>query len=445
VQIPTAVTSLASRLRKPWPIVRSLPIALAIVGLTGCNAMQNRQGPPPIIDGAQVEAASANKFVLLRALASDASIRGELPSDWYLVAEAGFNFIDDQCRAYFDELFFLNRRAERLKTGLTVADKTTAAILAVTGATTPTMNIVAQAFGVGIHAVDLIAGTYLYQLPPATTQGFVTKLQTAYRRGAARNRSQIDTPTAAYHAIQRYLDLCLPPRIEAEINKQVNGTTARAVIGDGSTVDIETASPPGPAPVDTLVLPSAPRRAIEPGNRQSNVRPGITDQTPKFPEAADLLTPYREKLHTQRYVVSVQDSLCVPASERGTVGPMTKALVAIFEASYRRATKDGKLSDAEVAEIKGQGTCVLGGPRNYFEKRTYPDNADGVSAVANLIAGLRRTAAGKDLPEGTTLEGARDVIAQVRADPTIRPKLTLQMPAGMEKQVTRDLLLALPK
>ena len=85
------------------------------------------------------------------------------------------------------------------KSGLAAGAQTTAAILAVTGATTATMNIVAQAFGLSILGTDLVAGTYLYRLPPSATQMFVSKLQTAYRRGAAAKRSEISTPTSALY------------------------------------------------------------------------------------------------------------------------------------------------------------------------------------------------------------------------------------------------------
>jgi hypothetical protein len=362
VQILTAVVSLAPRLRKPWPIARSLPIALAIMTLTACNGLQYRHGPPPIIEGPKVEAASANKLQLLRALAQDASIGGDRASDWYLIAEAGFNFVDDQCRAYFDELFFLDRRADRIKTGLVVADKTTAAILAVTGATMPTMNIVAQAFGFAVHATDLIAGTYLYRLPPATTQGFVVKLQSAYRRGASANRAMIDTPTAAYYAIQRYLDLCLPPRIEAEIAKQIAGTTARAVISDDSIVDLETASIPAPEVGPRVIPPLVRERVIV----------GSTDPLAKRRPIPD----DQKKRVTDLFLQSVQAAICAPQTT-GKLDPPTVVAIREYLTARRgpvpsSITLDNKLVRTQLqAATTDVPDCRLAGFLSPFEVATF--------------------------------------------------------------------------
>jgi len=123
--------------------------------------------------------------------------------------------------SYFNDLFFLNREKDELKTGLAAAGATAAAVMGVTGATTKSISIVAQAFGLGAVATDLVAGTYLYQVPPATALGFVKELQLAYRNGLAQRKSMINSPSTSYHAIQDYLTLCLPPTIEAKIAEHV--------------------------------------------------------------------------------------------------------------------------------------------------------------------------------------------------------------------------------
>src|SRR5262249_40901474 len=118
------------------------------------------------------------------------------------------------------------RERDQLKSGILATAATTAAILGVTGASITSMTVVAQAFGLGAAATDLIAGTYLSNLPPATTQGFVKEMQLPNREGAALKRTEINTPTAAYHVIQSYLALCLPPTIEAKIGEHIATTRA---------------------------------------------------------------------------------------------------------------------------------------------------------------------------------------------------------------------------
>lgn len=225
-----------------------------MLGLAGCAGFDQRKGLDPVINGAAVQSASSNKALLLDALARDAGFGPGESIDYFTVAEAGFNYVDDQCRAYFDNLFFLDRGREQIKSGLTAAGQTTAAILGVTGAAAPSLAIVAQAFGFAANATDMVTGTYLYRLPPATTQGFVEKLQLAFRDAAAANRARINTPTAAYYLIQRYLDLCLPPTIEAEITKHIGSASAISVpAGGGSLFSVESVGAPA------TVLRQAPR------------------------------------------------------------------------------------------------------------------------------------------------------------------------------------------
>ena len=160
------------------------------LGLAGCSELNLRKCPAPVIDSSSVEAATNNQIVIIRALARDAGYDPDSSVDYYRVAEAGFNYVDDQCRAYFDEIFFIDRERSQLKSGLAAASGTTAAILGVTNASTLTLSVVASAFGFASAATDILAGTYLYALPPATTQGLVNKLQAAYRGAAATVRSE---------------------------------------------------------------------------------------------------------------------------------------------------------------------------------------------------------------------------------------------------------------
>jgi hypothetical protein len=134
----------------------------------------------------------------------------------------------------------------------------------------------------------------------------------------------------------------------------------------------------------------------------------------------------------------------VPGNEIGVPGPTTKALIAIFEASpHTKTNNNGKLDAKEIAQIRGQGPCVAGGGRNFFEKLTY-DDADGKEALMQLIVALNKVP-GPQLATTLTLDQVRDRISQVRADPTINAKLKLQLPATLSNQVTKDFLAALPR
>jgi hypothetical protein len=228
---------------------------------------------------------------------------------------AGFNYVDDQCSSYFDYLFHLDRGREQLKSGVIATSATTAAILGVTRASAPSLAIVAAAFGLASEATDIVAGTYLYRLPPATTQGFVAKLQFAFRDEAAKKRAQINSPTTAYYLVQRYLNLCLPPTIEAEIIKQISTAGARAVPGNsGSLFTVESVGAPPPVALRPATQVKSPviRNISAPLPKPEPVIPRI-DSDPRF-------TPRDKKLFPSQ-IKAWQVGLCVEPAD-GKLGPL---------------------------------------------------------------------------------------------------------------------------
>src|SRR5262249_3935432 len=110
-------------------------VALCLAfSLGGCADWDKRRGIDPSISPAALKLSPSNQMRILAALANDASISLGAPGSWYEVSQAGFNFVDDECRAYFNAIFFLNRDKDQLKSGLSAVGATTAAILGVTGA-----------------------------------------------------------------------------------------------------------------------------------------------------------------------------------------------------------------------------------------------------------------------------------------------------------------------
>jgi hypothetical protein len=297
-----------------WVVKFTLAGSLT-AGLLACTpyGWENRYGPDPIMDGVAVKHASENQLLILRALADDAQITFSSNTDWYQVAQAGFNYVDDECRLYFNGLFFLNRDREQIKAGLTAAGATTAAILGVTGASTASMAIVAQAFGLGASVTDVVAGTYLYQLPPASTLAFVKQLQLAYREGAAARNSSIRTSSwAAYYTIQEYLSLCLPPTIEARIAEHV--ATARAVPDPTSGgIGITVVSPP---PISRAAL----RASIV---SDVNAPLPASLQTPRIP-GKNRFGPFEQSMSVSD-IKTIQAALCSKVDgDLGDVGSETR-------------------------------------------------------------------------------------------------------------------------
>ncbi|MEZ2329640.1 hypothetical protein AB6802_07945 [Mesorhizobium sp. RCC_202] len=315
-------------------------------------------GVPPVIDAASVEQSSNRISRIMNALARDTG-----GGTYYDLTEAGFNYVDDRCMEYFSELYYLDRRREATKAGLGAFSQTTNAILAATGASSLSMVAVTQAFGLASNLTDIAAGTYLYQLPPATTLTFVRKLQGAYRDAVAAKASQIDTPTASYHLIQDYLSLCLPPVIEAKLVEHVADAAATPVKGGSISnieIDVRTNSP----------LPRKPEIIQEVRQPAKPVIKRVVEQT-------NTIGSFEPKLSHVR-VASIQRALCVSPAD-GILNDATRAAVDEFfrgvqqgasGVTYPSARQNGIRSVHDAMLLKAEktvGTCVPSRDTSAFE------------------------------------------------------------------------------
>ncbi|MCP3413595.1 hypothetical protein NLM16_05725 [Bradyrhizobium brasilense] len=292
--------------------------------LSGCLNDERNRGLNPIIQPTSVEVAAQNQTRILTALSIDYGIPQTNSTYWYDVSLAGFNYVDDQCRLYFNDLFFLDRERQQIKAGLTATGATAAAIMGVTGASATSLAIVSQAFGLGNISTDLVAGTYLYQTPPSAALTFVRELQLAYRDGIANRRALVTTPSAAYHVIQDYLALCLPPAIEAKIAEHIaNAKAAPDPLKSGAGTDFG---------LTVVTVPQITRAEL-----RQQILKASTEQMPAPPRSgpsnSDGLNPTELSMGLKE-VKALQAMLCVnPDGHLGAAGSETrKELIAFLTA-----------------------------------------------------------------------------------------------------------------
>lgn len=279
----------------------------------------------------------------MTALRADAGFMTGSDPDWYDVTLAGFNYVDDRCAEYFDTLFKLNRKKEALKSGLSAFDQTSSAIMSITGTAEVTMQVIAQAFGLASNMTDIVAGTYLFELPPATTQKFVDETLHAYRNGAESNRSLINSPTFAYGYIRGYLNLCLPATIEGKLVDHIGG--ARAVAdGGGAGADLAVRVVSDVSAFDVRALREP--KGIDEG------LPGIPPVS--FPKG------YEEMVTVPEWV-TIQTLLCLKPD--GKNGPLTRQAVIDFYSGRGDDRKDINVTgilESDVRRLKDLSQ-LLGG------------------------------------------------------------------------------------
>ncbi len=324
-----------------------VPTAIALL-LAGCGAsgIGGIRGPSAVLQSAEVDSGSSNAAIIVNALARDNKIlRPDGGFDYptyYQVAQAGFNFIDDQCAVYFDKLFYLQRDRQFAQDVLQAGNQATAAVLTLTRASVITFGVVAAAFGFSSSAADSVAGSFLFQLPPATTYGFVKEMQAAYRRGV--KPQDINSPADAYHVMQDYLAICLPPNIEARILERVSN--ARVVANPGSESN--------PAPTLTVgdrVSPPEIRKVVE--TRRivviNNVKAPLGNPTPRpQPNAEGLNAAERSLAETQ--IRKWQTALCVDGD---TGGPVRDGALGAIHSPTRAALRQYLISKGQKFDTDG--------------------------------------------------------------------------------------------
>ena len=331
-------------LRAGWS---AAALAVSLV-LGGCSfGGFGPAGLSPTLEPAQVELVVGKRQRIMTALTVDMGIHPVTAADWYRVVEAGFSIVDDECKVYFSDLFSFDRNMRATRSTLNIFQQTANAILAVTGADTITMTSVAQAFGLASSMTDVVANTYLYRLPPASTKDFVFKLLRAYDNESSLNRAAITSPESAYRRIQGYLDLCLPVTIESNLLQHVDDMVATADAGKGgAALEVRMGSNNSALVLGELISdvgkPLPPPGPIENGR-------GLNDR--------------ERKLHSWQWA-DIQRAIC--AKVDGDPGPSTHDAIALFLEGYGEADPEVTtrgITDVQedllfkaVLEAKGQ-TC----------------------------------------------------------------------------------------
>ncbi|MGO6968122.1 hypothetical protein [Rhizobium leguminosarum] len=292
-------------------------LALAILLLSSCESNYGlaRTGISPILNRSDVSLSATNQRAIVSALAYDAGYTNSGKTNWYAAAAYGFNYVDDQCRTYFDDLFSAEKDLQAAKSGVSVVGQTTNAILTATGASKLTMGVVAQAFGLTSNLLDVTGSSFLYRLPAAPTKEFVGSLQNAYRDAVARRSDQLTEPEVYYH-VQRYLDLCLPATIEGRITKYIGA--AQAFPDDprnaaGGSFDITVESQKTSAPRTVQIVTSAKTPLAQQDKQNTSIK-----------NAANEL----EKGISVSELVRIQRALCVtPDADWGPSGSNTRTRI----------------------------------------------------------------------------------------------------------------------
>ena len=185
----------------------------------------------------------------------------ESRTEWYPVVLTGFNFVDEQCDQYMKALFVIDAASARAVGSINATGQVTNAILSAASASSVSMTIVAQVFGLASSLTTLNTSAYLLGAGSSGPIYNLVKRQQQVLRGYAKqNKGEINNSATAYGYIRNYLQLCLPQGIKASMNAAIESADVQTLaVGTTKTeTKKEEVNPirPQDSPAQAISMPS---------------------------------------------------------------------------------------------------------------------------------------------------------------------------------------------
>lgn len=136
------------------------------------------------------------------------------------IREGIFAYVDSQCDAYIDAIFWANRSRGAATSANGAIAGATGAIAGASGVAGSTLAIIAAAFGLGNNLFDSYYDTFLYSLEPSGIQRLVSLSRLRYREGIETN-SPLKSEGHLLTQVQDYIRLCTPAYIEFLVNSSI--------------------------------------------------------------------------------------------------------------------------------------------------------------------------------------------------------------------------------
>jgi hypothetical protein len=139
--------------------------------------------------------------------------------EWRPIIDAGINYVDTRCDKFMDSLFWLNRVRDTTSRQIQYTGSAIGAALAVVEASKTAIGLTPLGFSLFDQTVNNLTAGLLYSLNPSTVRILVEKRQEAYVRSLTPSYT---SKAIALRVIQGYAAICLPPSIEAEVERAID-------------------------------------------------------------------------------------------------------------------------------------------------------------------------------------------------------------------------------
>ena len=207
---------------------------IAILSVTtGCASLVNdkkselaQAGPGTTIDPINAKDYSDNQEKVLKQLKV---MTGKNQPSWDNIISAGLQYSDARCSDYLESLYWVNKQLKADIRNVNSAGTLTSGLMGITKTAASTIAGTAVLFGFAEETVSSTGSRILFELEPSSIRSLVEGSQKAYRNAL---QTGYNDQAGAFSVIREYISLCLPSRIEAEINNAAKNAVSIATSGD---------------------------------------------------------------------------------------------------------------------------------------------------------------------------------------------------------------------
>ncbi|MFT4939715.1 MAG: hypothetical protein ACI88A_002760 [Paraglaciecola sp.] len=185
-----------------------------------------KNGPDGTFQKEKVSDYAANQTAVYQQLVTLTAI--DKPSEDDIIA-AGIQYSDAKCSDYIEALYSVNKNLMADSRQLNTLGTLAAGVLGIAKAKAAEIATVAVLFGFSEETVNIEGGRLLFEMEPSSIRALVEGSQNAFKRELQTGYS---SRAGAFAVIREYVSLCLPSRIEAEINNAAKNAVPQSSSGD---------------------------------------------------------------------------------------------------------------------------------------------------------------------------------------------------------------------
>lgn len=210
-----------------------LSIVLAVLLLPGCASLNSkeqislaRSGMKTQFESAKTAEYVANQTAVYNSLKT---MTGKSNATDDEVINAGMQYADTLCSDYIEALYWVNKQLKADVRDVNALGTLTASAMGIAKSAATSIAGAAVLFGFAEDTLNNMGSRVLFELEPSSIRALVEGSQKSFR-GALPTGYQ--GQAAVFTVVREYISLCIPSRIEAEINNAAK--TALPVASDGN-------------------------------------------------------------------------------------------------------------------------------------------------------------------------------------------------------------------